>query len=49
MPGKSVSELQWLHDQVQLLFETTQNVKAQDYCKDLTGEPNKINTIEYKN
>lgn len=44
--GKHLSELQLLDDEIQLLFEATQNGKVKDDYKDITGKTNKMNTIE---
>ena len=36
MSGKSSPEFQWTDDEIQLLLETTQNLKVEEDCKKIT-------------
>ena len=45
--GKSLSELQWMHNEIQPLLEATQNLKPEEDYKGLNWEvkQNKFNQI----
>ena len=48
MSGKSLSELQWMHNEIQPLLEAHKTWKPK-ITRDLTGKSNKTNLIKFEN